>query len=98
MQSVTIDISKEKEALAAGIHHTALTFETLREDSKNENTNKNHGEKDSENAENVTSQTDDPSAQNAPSARVQEVDSIVVCADDGGNGDGLKKDGKTMSL
>ena len=95
MQSVTIDISKEKEALAAGIHHTALTFETLREDSKNENTNKNRGEKDSEN---VTSQTDDPSAQNAPSARVQEVDSIVVCADDGGNGDGLKKDGKTMSL
>ena len=86
MQSVTIDINKEKEALAAGIHHTALTLDTLREEGKSE--------KDSDK---VTSQKEESAPQNTPSVRVQEVDSIVVCAD-GGNGDGLNKDGKTMSL
>ena len=86
MQSVTVDINKEKEALAAGIHHTALTLETLREEGKSE--------KDSDE---VTSQKDESASQNAPSVRVQEVDSIVVCADNG-SGDGLNKDGKTMSL
>lgn len=85
-QSVTIDIGKEKEALAAGLHHTALTFETPREDS--EKTNKNRGKKEKDSEDDVTPQTDDTTTQNVPSVRVQEVDSIVVCAD-GGNGDGL---------
>ena len=87
---MTVDINKEKEALAAGIHHTALTFETLHEESKNE-------QKTAKDSEKVASRSENSSAQNVPSVRVQEVDSIVVCAD-GGNGDGLKKDGKTMSL
>lgn len=82
---MTIDISKEKEALAAGIDHRALTFETLREDSETELPNEHRGEKDSDN---VTSKADGPTTQNVPSVRVHEVDSIVVCAD-GVNGDGL---------
>lgn len=80
-ESVTIDIGKEKEALAAGLHHTALTFETPREDS--EKTNKNRGKKEKDSEDDVTPQTDDTTTQNVPSVRVQEVDSIVVCADGG---------------
>ena len=90
-QAVTIDIGKEKDALAAGIHHTALNFDTPCPDSRQSNrssgkTNTNFG--------NVPSRGEDFNSPDESS--VEEVDSIIVC--EGINGDGLSKDVKTMSI
>merc|ERR1712038_1683588 len=90
-EAVTIDIGKEKEALAAGIHHTALTFDTpcldIRQDSRSSGkTNSNFG--------NVCLPGEGFSAPDE--SNMEEVDSIVVC--EGINGDGLSKDVKTMSI